>query len=272
MSLTPNQIERLARLVGEKGWAAFDFLAHHDLTTIEAITRLFHGLPANEIDLTLDLLDDYIIIKNYTIAARSLMVELRSLAGDAPVLVTPIVDYQSERTKSGQLLHYEMSNFTGLFAQNRVRFLDDPKSNKCQRHEGVHVAVDDFIGTGNQFFKMMECIIKDGLRDNISHIAVICIQESAKAYLEAAGYQVVALHVLGKGIERLARRRGLPCADVLAEYERLERKTACAPEYNLGRDKSEALVTMKATPNNTLPIFWIEGRSKWPAPFPRPRR
>ena len=233
---------------------------------------MFRGLPPNEIDLSLDLLDDYVIIKDYSTAARSLMVALRDLATEAPLLVTPIVDYQSERTKSGHLIHYEMSNFTGLFGEKSVLFLDDPKSKSSQAHAGNHVCVDDFIGTGSQFFKMIESVIKDGMKDNISHIAAICIQESAKTYLEAAGYQVIALHILGKGLDRLSRRRGLPRTEVVSEYEKLERKTACAPQYRLGRDETEALVTMKATPNNTLPIFWIEGKAKWPAPFPRPRR
>ncbi len=270
--MTPSQIERLKQLVSDKGWSAFDLLAHPELATIEAITRMFQGLPTNEIDLSLDLLDDYIIIKDYSTAARSLMVALRDLAGDTPLLVTPLVDYQSERPKSGHSLHYEMSNFTGLFGGRRVLFRDDPKSTSSQSHEGIHVSVDDFIGTGNQFFKMVESVVKDGLKDNITHIAAICIQESAKAYVEAAGYQVVALHVLGKGLDRLSIRRGIPRSDVVAEYKKLEKKTKCSSDYCLGRDETEALVTMKATPNNTLPIFWIEGKEKWPAPFPRPRR
>lgn len=270
--MTPNQIERLARLVSEKGWSAFDLLAHPELTTIEAITQMFEGLPSNEIDLCLDLLDDYLIIKDYSSAARSLMVALRDLAADTPLLVTPLVDYQSERTKSGHSLHYEMSNFTGLFVEKSVLFRDDPKSKSSQTHEGIHVCVDDFIGTGNQFFTMIESVIKDGMKDTISHIAAICIQESAKTFLEAAGYQVIALHVLGKGLDRLSQRRGLPRIQVASEYEKLEKKTGCSRQYRFGRDKTEALVTMKATPNNTLPIFWIEGKAKWLAPFPRPRR
>ena len=233
---------------------------------------MFQGLPSNEIDLSLDLLDDYVIIKDYLGAARSLMVALRDLAADTPLLVSPLVDYQSERTKSGHSLHYEMSNFTGLFGGKSILFRDDPKSKSSQAHKGIHVSVDDFIGTGNQFFKMIESVIKDGMEDTISHVAAICIQESAKTYLEAAGYKVIALHVLGKGLDRLSHRRGLPRIQVVSEYEKLEEKTACPPQYRLGRDETEALVTMKATPNNTLPIFWIEGKAKWPAPFPRPRR
>lgn len=270
--MTPNQIERLTRLVADKGWSAFDLIAHPELTTIEAITQMLRGLPSNEIDLSLDLLDDYIIIKDYSSAARSLMVGLRDLEEDNPILVTPLIDYQSERTKSGHSLHYEMSNFTGLFGARKVLFRDDPKSTFSQEYVGIHVSVDDYIGTGSQFFGMIESIIKDGKTDTISHIATICIQESAKIALEAAGYQIIALNVLGKGLDRLAHRRGLPKAKVLSEYEILERKTTRAAKYRLGRDESEALVTMKATPNNTLPIFWIEGRAKWPAPFPRPRR
>ena len=270
--MTPSQIDRLARLVAGKGWEAFDLLAHPELQTIDAIAKMLQGLPSNEIDLSLDLLDEYIIIKDYSTPARTLMIKLRDLAEEKPILVTPVVDYKAERTKSGHSLHYEMSTFTGLLTKTSIKFRDDPMTSFCQNHAGIHVSVDDYIGTGNQFLTMIEDIIKGGKKNTISHIATICIQESAKIALEAIGYIVISINVLGKGLERLSVRRGVPQVDIFREYEALEKRTACAAEYRRGRDQSEALVTMKATPNNTLPIFWIEGKAKWPAPFPRPRR
>jgi hypothetical protein len=271
-ALTPAQVDRLTRLVSERGWEAFDFLAHPKFLTLEAISRLLRTLTSKEVDLTLDLLDDYRIIKDYATHARSLMVKARDAARTSPTLVTPIVDYNADRTKSGHSLHYEMSNFSGLFDPVPVRFRDDPMSASCQEHEGIHICVDDYIGTGSQFLKMLAHIGAAGARNTITHVAAICIQEAAKETIEGAGFSVIALEVLGKGLERLAQKNGRPIATLRSEYQSIERRTKCAKKYRFGRDRSEALLTMKATPNNTLPIFWLEGDAKWPAPFPRPRR
>ena len=100
-----------------------------------------------------------------------------------------------------------------------------------------------------------------------------CVSSNApKERLEAAGYVVLELELRGKGLERLAKRRRVPENTIYEEYDKLERKTKCSADYKRGRDQTEALVTMKATPNNTLPIFWWEGKIKWRAPFPRPLR
>jgi hypothetical protein len=271
-TLTPDQIDRLARLVDSKGWTAFDFSAHPQLPTIEAISRMLQDLSTVEVDLSLDLLEDYLIVKDYIGYARQLMLMIRDLAADQSILVTPILDYKSERTKSGHALHYEMSNFTSLLGNSSVAFRDDPKLPFCQSHAGIHVSVDDFIGTGNQFNTMIESIEAEEKTNSIRHVAAICIQETAKIAIESAGYTVISCLTLGKGLDRLASRRGVPRDLIVSEYTPMENRTGCGDIYRLGRDQTEALVTLKATPNNTLPIFWMEGKFKWPAPFPRPRR
>lgn len=43
-------------------------------------------------------------------------------------------------------------------------------------------------------------------------------------------------------------------------------------KYQFGYEKSEALVTMTRTPNNTFPVFWMNYEhkgSKFSPPFPR---
>jgi hypothetical protein len=53
-------------------------------------------------------------------------------------------------------------------------------------------------------------------------------------------------------------------------YDAVEAILKCTEQYRRGFLGSEALVSLKRTPNNTLSIFWYEGKEKnWPAPFPR---
>lgn len=267
-----EQIDRLAELISNREWHNFDQLAHPTLTTRDAVVSMLKVLPENEINLTLDLLEDYQIIKEYNRHARELMSRIRKLYDGREVVITPLRDYESQRTKSGQALHYEMNNFKAIFKPGSVIFRDDPKSNECQTDGIMHVCVDDYIGTGSQFFTMLENIKDDGKDNTISIVVAVCIQEQAKKRLESEGYHVEAIEIKGKGLERLAARKDVPLANVYAEYDRLEKKTHCPDAYRRGKGASEALVTMKSTPNNTLPIFWFEGRKNWPAPFPRPRR
>lgn len=55
-------------------------------------------------------------------------------------------------------------------------------------------------------------------------------------------------------------------------YDQIESHLSVAEEYKRGYEQSEALITLKRTPDNTLPIFWSrkdKDGTKWPAPFPR---
>lgn len=267
-----NQLDRLCGIISQKYWSHFDLISHPELTTQEALTDMLSRISSNEIDMALDLLEDYHIIKDYTRPSRQLMELIYNSHDENEFVITPLTDYGSDRTKSGHSLHYEMSNFSSIFKSKIVKFFDDPKNPACQKKDVLHVCVDDYIGTGNQFFKMCENIKEDGKENNIKVIATICIQKQAKERLEDAGYAVRAIEVKEKGLENLAKRRMVSVDEVYLEYDKLEKRIDCPPIYNRGRDACEALVTMKATPNNTLPIFWFQGKNKWPAPFPRPRR
>ena len=49
----------------------------------------------------------------------------------------------------------------------------------------------------------------------------------------------------------------------------IEDKMSIREKYKFGYKKSESLVTMCRTPNNTFPIFWEESGNMKIAPFPR---
>lgn len=268
--MNANQLDRLDRIVTEKSWTTFDFLCHPQKTVHQSLIDMLAQLTSNEVDLSLDFLEDYLIIKDYARHARELMVKIKEVSADQNVIVTPILDYNAKRPKSGHALHYEMSQFSGFFDANQVTFLDDPKSTESQQHSGIHVSVDDFIGTGNQFLDMRDAVVDDGLTFGVTHIATVCIQADALRTLTNEGYSVIALHIREKAMDLVAMRRASATAPLYADYDTMIRKTGCPAAYRLGRDESEALVTMKRTPNNTLGVFWTRGRkNKWPAPFPR---
>lgn len=265
-----DQLDRLDRILAEKSWASFDFLCHPEKTVHQSLVDMLAPLASSEVDLSLDFLEEYLIVRDYGRHARDLMVEINRLAGDQSVVFTPILDYQATRPKSGHALHYDMAQFSGLLNSNSVSFLDDPKSEESQQHQGIHVSVDDFIGTGSQFLTMRDAVVNDGLNFGVTHIATICIQAEAFRTLTSEGFHVIALYIREKAMDLVSVRRESASEPLYEEYDTLVRKTGCSKAYRLGRDDSEALVTMKRTPNNTLAVFWTKGKnSTWPAPFPR---
>lgn len=267
-----EHVEWLESIVAENGWETFDHVAHPKKTVRDAVYDLLLTLPHDEVDLVLMLLEEYKIIKEYSRFARKLMDKIKKLAGNQHIIITPVTDYNAEIPKSGQALHYDMGNFTTLFNEGQVHLLDDPGSEKCQLHDGLHVSVDDFIGTGGQFLKMRDVVIASGKEFNVTHIATICIQEEAATRFTKEGFHIITLEARPKALHHLANKSGRTLHELYAKYDALETKTACPGRAKRGWDATEALVTLKSTPNNTLPIFWVEGAKKWPAPFPRPRR
>ena len=270
--MKPEHAIWIEDLIAANNWAAFDYDAHPNKTVSHAVRDLIASLPADEAQLALELLDDYLIIKDYRRAARELMQLIQASVGNARTFISPVRDFSATSTKSGQALHYDMRNFTALFAARQVEMRDDPRSAECQAHEGPHVAVDDFIGTGGQFITMRDKILEQCCRFPITHVAVVCIQEQAFERLTAEGLTVLALEVRPKAMPHLAAKTGRNVKDLYAAYDTIEAKAAPMSRARRGWDASEALVTLKSTPNNTLPIFWTEGKAKWPAPFPRPKR
>ena len=101
-----EQIERLTGIIADKGWANFDFLAHPSKSIYDALIDMLKHLPNLEINLTLDLLENYRIVKDYTAKARCLMQEIKNNCQNNKVVITPIINYNSQRIKSGQALHY----------------------------------------------------------------------------------------------------------------------------------------------------------------------
>ena len=83
------------------------------------------------------------------------------------------------------------------------------------------------------------------------------------------GIEVIALHVRPKALEYLSQKIERDIGEIRREYLEIEYLTGCPDQLKFGHNQVEASVTMKKTPDNTLPIFWHERDHSWYAPFPR---
>lgn len=127
--------------------------------------------------------------------------------------------------------------------------------------------VDDFIGTGKTAEK---CILNLGIDKTLyNKIKIISLvaQEEGINYISRHGIQIFSYSIRKKGITDYYSNEELNKKTEL--MKQIETKMSVKHEYRFGYGKSESLVTMCRTPNNTFPIFWEEKGNMKIAPFPR---
>ena len=265
-----EDIDRLGALIDKKSWQAFDRLYQGGKTVYESLEILLNKLGNQERSLVLDILEDYLIVREYSEYTRELLQRISSTVASKRLLFSPIKDFKSDRPKSGDALIYEIHTLRGVISEKRVCVVDDPRNPKCQEQGVYHIAVDDFIGSGNQFTKMVNELKEKDVNPNFQGICAIVIQSEARQILEDSGYNVFSCVERHKAIGNPNGRFQDNIASAYELYDSIEGRIACPSNYRRGYRQSEASVSMKATPNNTLPIFWYQGKDRWPAPFPRP--
>ena len=98
----------------------------------------------------------------------------------------------------------------------------------------------------------------------------LVIQEIGLKRLNDDGIDVYYWMKRKRGISESTVIQDIPKAAAIMQA--LEARIDVHPTDRFGYGKSEALVAMDRTPNNTFPVFWkshqVDG-VPWPAPFPR---
>lgn len=270
--MNATELEQLSNLISLKGWAVFDGMIRGRKEAVEQVlTEFLDQMTGSQRLLTMELLTDYLILKDYTRPAIELL-ELICAQSNDSLNVAPVKVKNASKVKSGDALVYEMDANQGVVGDREINFSDDPFQSDFWKMPGSKVLVDDFIGTGDQFIEMLDNMTGCGLTPKVDFLATLVIQQSGREKVEAKGIQVIALHTRPKALEQIATATGRKIEDLHSLYLTIEEKTGCSPFESLGYMASEATVTMKKTPDNTLPIFWHEGDSGWLAPFPRKRK
>ena len=238
---------------------------------LDMLVELLTPLKPLERDLVSDLLDDYLVVWEYKLEVVKILKKIVEISQGKPIIISPVKDFKAQKVKSGSSLTFELNTYIHFFQDSKFTFTDDPSSDRFQNFEGFKVLVDDFIGSGNQFIEMTEYLADNEFSSGTDLVATIVIQEEGKQKLEEAGFQVYSPHERTKSIQRLVTDEGYDQTEVYGLYDKIEERLGCHDDFKRGYGQSEATVTLKKTPNNTLPIFWYQGRFSWPAPFPRPR-
>lgn len=127
--------------------------------------------------------------------------------------------------------------------------------------------VDDYVGTGDTAIKALKPFLDEGISKDKIIILTLVSQKQGLDYVRRSGYRISASIIKEKGITDYYSKND-------AEYKkkimrRIEKKLKVSKDFELGYGKSEALITMIKTPNNTFPVFWKEPSEDKVAPFAR---
>jgi len=265
------QLLRLNRIINSKGWSASTFSPFYQMDPVMLITKVIDQLDnENQIDLYFSLLEEFLVIRDYKRPALELLTKvIEEYSGATEFLFSEVVD-ETDDTKSAAVLNYECKSAANIFNSSQaLYFLSDPKAAQFQTSTGVKVFVDDFIGTGDQFCDMVKSLDDNGFNSSADAVMCIAIQRKAFERLETLGYKVFALYVRERVLHQLSQRADIKFDPYATNFDIADKIPVHALQA-LGYENSEALVAMKRTPDNTLPIFTKNGeKTGWHAIFPR---
>lgn len=268
--MKPERILQIQTLVDEKKWSRYDAFFQPKFSVLESINILLRNMNNKERDLVMCLLNEYLIIQEYGQFALKIAQDIGFNYNNKKLNLLPVRPVNSTKTKSGQNLIYDISTFKSYYNNTYVNFIDRPEDYKDNRKYLINVFVDDFIGSGSQFLTMIQDLECLGMVIPVDRVYCIVAQQDAIDRLSARGIEVTACIVRNKGLGAIDGSFASDVSAAYSVYDKIEARLSCPNEYRRGYAGSEALVSMKSTPNNTLPIFWYEGANKWHAPFLRP--
>lgn len=267
--MNASELQQLNELIHEKRWQAFDKIIRGKTESVsEILIKFLDRMSQDQRKLTMQILSDYLIISDYREPAINLLEKICEHT-TRTLKIAPVVMKGASRVKSGAALIYDMDARQTAIEGREFTFFDTPIESEFCNGEGDRVLVDDFVGTGEQVIALLDAMSKIKGNHKVDYLATLVIQEEGKEKIEKYGIKVITLETRPKALERLAEKTGQDIAKLREVYLGIESNTGCSTFESLGYRGSEAAVTMKKTPDNTLPIFWYEGEGGWPAPFPR---
>lgn len=233
------------------------------------------NLTDDERDLFFQLFLKYTIIKmdRYQHLFFSLLKKLDSdsiMNNCHRLFFYPIIDIDRPNTfKSGHFL-FEFLNsleFSYLSIFNNIDITLRGLTAEKAEQTDYFVFIDDFIGSGNQALKHIKSVsLQYNIKPKNIIILTLAIMSVGYNMLSQQQYNILYCYKLNKAISEDMpedkRRHYLPILDDM------ENRFGVPNNYKRGYGKCEGLISLRKTPNNTLPIFWHQAFSENPI-FPR---
>lgn len=281
-SISPVALEKLTAIFSKNGWSIEDNKEEYN----RFCQMLEYFVPEQQ-DLIFELTREFLWITvnkyEYYLYSSLFMIEKKLLAGCNKIYVLPLRPLPDKveneiRNESAIFTRYlikisRLSNHD-LFRGKKICLVDTPSAipENINAISATLILVDDFIGSG----ETAETAVKDicrlaSIKDSNKIIVVSLVaQETGVQRLSRLGIRVFASIIRKKGISDSYLS---PEREVKSKImESIENLIKVQKGYRFGYNRTEALVAMVRTPNDTFPVYWCENSmedgTKFAAPFP----
>ena len=280
-SLDVKTISKVYDIFSRKSWV--HHLGHYQVH--ERLCELLARLQEDEKELMLELFDryDWITLNDYGKYVLEIFEGLRkkSVIPKGRIYLFPLKSIEDRMTsKSADTLIYMFQGFINLLtppfnqptAYTIIEGLEKTVADTfVLKTEDAFFVMDDFLGTGDSLFAVLD-EIKQGGKVAVEKIVVLALvaHENALERLKKMGIQYSVALVRKKGITDYYEEPTL--SERISSMKKIERRITTNKRLLFGYKKSEGLVTMIRTPNNTFPVFWMSykvGNFRLDPPFPR---
>jgi hypothetical protein len=253
---------KLFQIFVKKNWISIN--GYDDV--LNRFGELIDALKEEEIELIIELTDQYhwMTYNDYHTSIRTLLKLLysNSLKSKKRLFIFPVIKLTDEKDiKSGHIvmkmidsIKSSIDEFDNIKVILLKEFEDLKKEKLNMDDDDFLILVDDYIGSGRTLNSTLQEINKNDTIKNNYAVFTVAIQEDAKKILENQNIELYHYLCLPKGISGSYNSPELE--EKLKIMNSLENRIPQIKKYRHGYEKSEALITLMRTPNNTFPIFW----------------
>lgn len=239
------------------------------------LIKWLENFEESEIDLAIDLLSvfEYIPFNEFMFRLNHLLFEIiKDIPEGEKIIIFPY----GKVGKSGTLVTYPLKNTNAYKKREHDITLTHDIENEKDLSDHKHIIfIDDFIGSGKTFIEEYNKLrrtrnwVNNSKIENFYLLTAI-IMEEGKFKIEGA-FSEIKIHaeirnkIFQNGKSPLtAFKNVLSLKTIASKYGK-----TLSPLAPLGSDDGQSLVSFfHGTPDNTLPIIWVEDKN-WDAIFPR---
>lgn len=281
MTISFKDIERLNRIFQKNSWPADEKVIGKNNSMFDEFCSLIDLLNDQQKDLIFVLTENFIrfdLSKLYFLLEKAVEIFMSQyIRSYSSIIVLPVRDLGKLRghAGSGSSFVYILAN-----ALKKVLAGEGVKVRALDREDGIDeargrtcliVCVDDFLGTGDTALEFYEKKVKTrlGVDDGVLFLSMVCMSKAIESFTKY-NLDIVSPFVVGKGVSDFFEEGFVQTA--LDTMKSIEDLISIDEMYRLGYGRSEALVSLLTTPDNTFPVYWALKNRKsenWPAPFPR---
>jgi hypothetical protein len=278
---------RLTNIFHIKNWPTHNDDQVSDDTLFNRFCYLLANLRDDEQELILTITEDFLrcTYYDYPLLMQEALKKIdKKLMDDCKkIIMAPLIspkDVTKGIVKSAHTVLYpilrmvipndpELSKYKNkVIAINNVDSLNSTYGN---RQDNLLLFFDDFIGSGKTACDALwDYWINYRVESDSIAVVALVAQYQGLTLLNRLFFNVYASHVRKRGISDSEKIGDVDKS--LSIMDRIENSLAISKYYRRGFGKSEALVSMMRTPNNTFPVYWCikaKNGEVWPAPFRR---